>query len=393
MSKINVLYSFPLRLGTTGIGTTAWYQVSGLLQEGVYIELYCGSLEKQIQQLNELRQTLVPFGIKIPLRLLGWNGTMQLHDRIVSNALRRICKKSHIDIVHCWPSGSLETLKTARELGIKTVLERPCAHTRFVYEITTRECNRLGLKLGAHYSRFDDRRLSREEEEYSIADKLLCPSRHVMSTFLERGFEKEQLLREQYGYDPEVFTQGEQGGKKGVPHLFTIAYVGECHPLKGLHFALKAWAASEASKIGRFYICGRFLPEYREYLKPLLANPTVEYLGFRQNVADIMRQCDALVLPSLSEGYALVTCEARACGCVLLVSDAASEACEHMKNGLVHKAGDIDTLRQHIDLLASNKELLERLRANSLADINGLIWSKAAKSLVTAYRQCLDANR
>lgn len=389
MSEIRVLYSFPLRLGIPGIGMTAWYQVWGLLREGVQVELYCGSLEKEIQQLNELRQTLVPFGIKIPIRLLGGNTAMRLHDRIVSKSLRRNFRKSRIDIVHCWPSGSLETLKTARELGIKTVLERPSAHTRFVFEVTARECERLGIKLGSHYSQFDAKRLAREEEEFSIADNLLCSSKHVMRTFLERGFKENQLLQGRRGYNPDDFTPGEQSRNENNTHPFTMVYAGEGHPLKGLHFALQAWIESQASKDGIFYICGRLLPEYHNLLKPLLAHPSVEYLGFERDVAKIMRQCDVLVLPSLSEGYGRVTCEARACGCVLLVSDAASEACEHMKNGLIHKAGDVNALQEHIDMLASNTGLLERLRANSLMDVNSLTWSEAAQSLVTVYRNCL----
>jgi glycosyltransferase involved in cell wall biosynthesis len=376
-------------VGTTGIGTTAWYQISGLLREGVYVELYCGSLEKPIEHLNKSKQTLVPFGIKIPMRLLGRHGAFILHDKIVAKALRHTYRKSHIDLVHCWPSGSLETLKTARELGIKTVLERPCAHTRFVFEITVRECDKLGIKLGNHYSRLDSKRLAREEEEFSIADKLLCPSEHVMKTFLERGFNENQLMRGRRGYNPDIFSPRAQSGGENNKRPFMMVYAGECHPLKGLHFALQAWVASEASKKGRFYICGSILPEYRKVLTPLLAHPSVEYLGFTPEVAKVMRKCDALVLPSLSEGFSKVTCEARACGCVLLVSDAAGEACEHMKNGLVHKAGDVDTLRQHIDQLASNKELLERLRANSLATMSYLTWEMAAKVLVGVYRACI----
>jgi hypothetical protein len=129
MSVLRILYSFPLRFGTPGIGRTAWYQVRGLLHEGVHVLLYCGSCEKHIQGLDELKQTLVPFGIKLPIRLLGCDRAASLHDRIVSKTLKRISQKSRIDIVHCWPSGAIETLKTARELGIKTVLECPFAHT------------------------------------------------------------------------------------------------------------------------------------------------------------------------------------------------------------------------------------------------------------------------
>ena len=40
---------------------------------------------------------------------------------------------------------------------------------------------------------------------------------------------------------------------------------------------------------GRFLIAGDFLPAYREKLAPLLSHPTVEVLGHRTDVAELMR--------------------------------------------------------------------------------------------------------
>ena len=34
---MRVLYSFPTRLGTPGIGTTAWHQAAGLADQGVVL--------------------------------------------------------------------------------------------------------------------------------------------------------------------------------------------------------------------------------------------------------------------------------------------------------------------------------------------------------------------
>ena len=96
-----------------------------------------------------------------------------------------------------------------------------------------------------------------------------------------------------------------------------------------------------------------------------------------------------MVVPSLAEGSALVTYEARACGCVLLVSDASGAICEHTKDGLVHKAGDVNTLSEHIKLLASDFKFLDILRANSLAGLPDLTWDKAAQVLAQIYRRCL----
>ena len=77
--------------------------------------------------------------------------------------------------------GARETLQTARRLGIPTVLERPNAHTRFAYEAVRDECERLGVALPAdHEHAYNADILRLEEEEYALADRLLCPSDFVV---------------------------------------------------------------------------------------------------------------------------------------------------------------------------------------------------------------------
>lgn len=394
MSRIHVVYSFPLRLGTPGTGTTAWHQVTGLLHKGIKVRLYAGSCEKPIHGLDGLKETFVSCGIKLPIRLIRLlcsKRPVELHDKLVAKAIRKIHKKSKIDLVHCWPSGALETLKTASEFGIKTVLERPSSHTRYVFEVMEQECKKLGIKLKKpHYATCDERRLTREEREFALADKLLCPSEFVAKTFLEKGFRSKQLARHHYGYDPAVFPGPDASPIKRDRSSFTVVYVGQCNPLKGLHIALKAWLKSEASKNGKFYICGEFVPPYEQLLKELLVHPSVKHLGFVESVAKLMQRCDALILPSLAEGSALVTYEARACGCILLVSEATGAVCEHMKDSLIHKPGDVDTLRDHIDLLARDLNLRDRLRANSLAGASSLTWADAAKNMIQCYQEILN---
>jgi glycosyltransferase involved in cell wall biosynthesis len=376
------------------VGTVAWQQVAGLVGQRLQVHLYTGSCEKEIQGLEDLKETLVFGGIKLPIRLLGAKRAVELHDRIVARNLPRIHDKNRIDIVHCWPSGALETLRTARKLGIKTVLERPSAHTGYVFKVTEDECRRLGIKLKkSHYAAFNKKALAHEESEFEAADRLLCPSEFVVKTFLEKGFQKERLLRHQEGCDPAIFSPPKFGRSRKNDSPFSMLYIGDCFPLKGLHFALEAWVGSRASEHGKFVICGRFVPGYREILEKWLQHPSVKYIPFVDSAADIMRSSDVLVLPSLAEGSSLVTYEARACGCVLLVSEASGAICEHMKDGLIHTPGDVKTLRDHIDLLASDKSLFNRLRSNSLAAISELTWDKAVERLVMAYRECLDEKR
>ena len=312
-----------------------------------------------------------------------------LHDHIVSRRLARMAGR--IDIVHVWPLGALQTLKTARRLGIPTVLERPNAHTRFAYEAVQRECASLGVNLPAgHEHAYNEKVLQKEEIEYELATRLLCPSDFVSRTFLARGFAPERLARHQYGFDDQLYRPepSTPRGKSGL----TMLFVGGCAPRKGVHYALDAWLRSSACHNGRFLIAGAFVPGYAEKLSSMLAHPSVELLGHRSDVPQLMRQSDLLVLSSVEEGSALVTSEARGSGCVLLVSEASGAICRHLENGLVHPVGDVATLTQHINLMHEDRDLLEGLRAESLRSRSELTWKAAGIRLLDVYRETLAAH-
>lgn len=99
-----------------------------------------------------------------------------------------------------------------------------------------------------------------------------------------------------------------------------------------------------------------------------------------------MRGADVFILPSVEEGSALVTYEARASGCVLLVSNAAGAPCTHLQDALVHPARDVATLTRQLTLLDRDRPLLARLRAASLATVDEISWSAAGETLLSTYR-------
>jgi glycosyltransferase involved in cell wall biosynthesis len=312
-----------------------------------------------------------------------------LHDHVVARRIERLA--GQIDIIHAWPLGALETLKAAAHLGIPTVLERPNAHTGFAMEIVQKECDRLGVALPPdHEHAHNGKKLRKEEEEYSLATRLLCPSDFVVKTFLDKGFAKEQLVRHMYGYDEKVYYPGREPRESN--RGLTMLFVGVCAVRKGLHYALEAWLRSPASKDGTFLIAGEFLPAYQEKLASMLAHPSIRVLGHRKDVPELMRKADILVLPTIEEGSALVTSEARGCGCVLLVSEAAGATCQHLENALVHRVGNVEALTQHITMLHEDRSMLERLRAASLQIAPEFTWASAGVRLLDVYRETIAAH-
>jgi glycosyltransferase involved in cell wall biosynthesis len=386
---IRVLYSYPLKIGAGRICHTAWQQVNGLAAAGGDVLLFPGVLHKLVPSTVTVRPTLSRGKFRISYKLLGNMRALALHDYIVSRRIEKLA--GQIDVIHTWPDAALRTLKTATRLGIPTVLERPNTHTRYAYETVQRESKRLGVLLppdNEYANKVDV--LRREEEEYQLADYLLCPSDFVLQTFLDQGFPSAKLMRHQYGYDERAFYPGidlDVPTKRG----FTMLFAGDCAVRKGVHFALEAWLKSPAHRDGTFLIAGNFLPAYAEKLSGMLSHPSVQVLGFRSDVAELMRNSDVFVLPSIEEGSALVTSEARGSGCVLLVSEATGAICEHMQNALVHRVGDVETLSRQISLLHNDQAFLDRLRTASLSSVHEITWAAAGVRLLQVYRNVIAA--
>ena len=384
--RVRVLYSFPLRLGASRICYTAWQQVNGLAAAGADLLVMSASIGRQIPSGVKALPTLARGNLRLPFRVVGTERAVALHDWIVARRLEKLANQ--IDIVHTWPTGALETLKTAAALGIPTVLERPNANTRFAMEVVREECDRIGVTLPPdHEHAYDEKKLAREEAEYKLATRLLCPSDFVVQTFVDKGYPREQLVRHIYGYDETVYYPIKE--KTDAQHGLTMLFVGVCAVRKGVHFALEAWLDSPASKTGIFLIAGEFLPAYQEKLAKMLAHPSVKVLGHRNDIADLMRKSDIIILPSIEEGFGLVITEGMGCGCVPLASEACTEICSHMNTGLMHKIGDVSTLSKQITLLHEDRALLQRLRANSLQTCPDITWTAAGVRLLDAYRETI----
>jgi glycosyltransferase involved in cell wall biosynthesis len=388
--RVRVLFSFPLRLGADRICGIAWQQAQGLTAAGADVLVFPASMSRAVSPNARARPTLAMANLRVPYSVVGTMRACAWHDHIVARRIEKLV--GHIDIIHTWPLGALETLKTAARLGIPTVLERPNAHTGFAMEVVQKECERLGVTLPPdHEHAYDTAKLHKEEEEYRLATRLLCPCDFVVKTFLDKGYPKEQLARHLYGFDEKVYYPDLDSKPRVAKRGLTMLFVGVCAVRKGVHFALEAWLKSPASKDGTFLIAGEFLPEYERKLAPMLKHPSVKVLGHRNDVPELMRTSDILVLPSIEEGFGLVIAEAMGSGCVPLASEACTEICSHMKTGLMHQVGDVESLCQHITMLHEDRALLERLRTASLEFAPQVTWTAAGRVLLQVYRETIAA--
>lgn len=102
----------------------------------------------------------------------------------------------------------------------------------------------------------------------------------------------------------------------------------------------------------------------------------VEFLGYRNDIPDLLGKCDGFILPSLIEGLPLVIMEAMMAGrCVIATAvDGTPEIITHMENGLLVEPRNVEQLTSAIEMLSSNPELIPKLgeqaRKKAQADLN-----------------------
>src|SRR5436190_23066977 len=98
-----------------------------------------------------------------------------------------------------------------------------------------------------------------------------------------------------------------------------------------------------------------------------LAN--VRWLGYQHKTADLYRQCDVFLFPSLAEGSALVTYEAMASGLPLVVSNNAGSLARDQIDGLVIEAGSVGAIATALEYLRANPDIRKEMGLNSRMSI------------------------
>jgi len=381
--RLSVVYSFPHAIGAPGIGWTAWNQVTELVAAGHDVHLVTASVARGIPGLASLRTPLQLAGRRVPHRAIGRDRAFGLHDRAAAAAVRRI----RPDVVHTWPLAARRSLAAAAQVDAAGLREAPNTHTGHAYQVVAEECALLRVELPPTASHAANAaHLAIERQEWAAATAVLAPSTAVERSFVERGHDPRRIVRHRYGArleDIPVRTR-----RADAPP--TVLFLGRIEPRKGLHYALRAWAGSRLAVGGRLLVHGEAIPGYAAVLAPLLSQPGVELRGVTSDPGAVLAAADALVLPTIEEGSALVTYEAQLAGCVPLVSTAAGAYLEHGVHGLLHEPRDVDALRAHLDLLADDPASFARMSEAAAARSAELGWAAAGAALVGAYREALE---
>lgn len=107
-----------------------------------------------------------------------------------------------------------------------------------------------------------------------------------------------------------------------------------------------------------------------EYHRNMKNKERVLFLQHRDDIREVMRGLDFLILPSYNEPFGLVVLEAMASGAIVIASDSGGplEIIEHWKDGFFFKTGNVNSLVETINLVIELKDK-EKIRASAYQKI------------------------
>lgn len=251
-------------------------------------------------------------------------------------------------------AASLESFEAVHRYGGLAVLNfvnsHPAEHNRYLKELA-------GLKA-PHHELIPDWVSRRVEMELELADLVLVPSRFVTEQLMAHGVPAEKLATLPYGVNLSAFFPRTQYSQE--KERLECLYVGQISHRKGIPVLLDAARRCRDLPV-HFRLIGPIVSA--DVLVGLPENMTYEGPSLPSGVADVMRQADMFVLPTLEDACALVVLEAMstALPVVTTTNNGSGELIEDGQDGLIVAPGDAAALADAIHRLAVQPKLRAQL--------------------------------
>lgn len=338
-----------------------------------------------VKQYCEWKGLLRMFISKIPfLDRFFQNYYDWLHDSF-GKEVAKLAIKNNVDAVIMYDTNANSCWK---------ILEKQAPHIKRILDVTIG--NRLYLKniyekdaalfqetaqgiLAEQKEVFSEQVQKRLEEEISLSHFFLAGSNFVKESLIYSKVPSEKIFVVNYGVDLDKFCFKVKKGTKPLRLLYT----GYCSYRKGLHHLLKIVTHYKESEV-KLYIAGGYSidsPLYEKYSN----DDRIEFLGFVTHdvLHEVYLKSHVFVLPSLAEGFAMVSLEAMSEGLPVICTKNAgcNDIIVNGENGFVIDASDEKALKERIDWFLNNLDKIETMSIAAKNSVSNHSWSDYSNHL------------
>jgi len=251
----------------------------------------------------------------------GWasvDAVFQDLDRAGAREIERL--SSGPGAVLAYEDGAESTFAAAKAAGWRSYYHLPIAYGPFARKIFADEAARLPEWAATlQGDRDSSEKMARKERELELADEIICPSQFVIDSLPTKIRESKPCHLVPYGAPPPPPLPNSDPRDENPNRPLRLLFSGAVSQRKGLADVFAALRLLSCPRDIELVLLGRMnAPEefYRAQGVPF----TYESPRSNEAVLEMMSTCDALVLPSLVEGRAIVQLEALSRGLPLLVT-------------------------------------------------------------------------
>lgn len=302
------------------------------------------------------------------------------------NQLKALFKKEYFDLIHCQsPSGGAITrlaAKSTRKKGTKVLYT---AHGLHFFKGAPKKNWILYYNFEKFLANYTDVIITINNEDYNLAkDKLNIKNvQHVpgvgidLNKFIAQDEKNKNELRYKYNYKEDDFILvcvGELGVNKNQDMAIDLVEQLK-YEIPNIKLLL----------VGR----GKLEQSYRNKVKSLNLDDYIDFLGYRNDVENIMRLSDVAISMSRREGLPVNILEAMATGLPLVVTNCRGnrDLVKHNENGYVVELNDINSFKYFIQKIASSDQLKNKFKVKSLNNIENYSIKSIEKKMINIYNQ------
>ena len=257
---------------------------------------------------------------------------------------------------------SAATFAVQKARGGRCIQRQVSPHFSSFIAMLRRECARFP-ELATDYYRLILRRAQSHERrracEHEFADLIVANSDYVRTTFIESGIPAAKMVAVPTGCPP-ADPVGARSGRGDGPLRFVFA--GRLSLRKGFHYLVNAWRLAAFGNHAELWIAGA---SELDLAKEIAAHPNIRYYGplSSQALADVYRQVDVMVLPTLSEGLSHAVLEALSFAMPLITTAAsgAGALVTNGENGTIVPEADAEALAAAMVSAATRRSELAKM--------------------------------
>lgn len=360
----------------------------------------CSSRKSKILPDNYVLQRCELYGLlrmfisRIPLlnnymlQYYNW-----LHDKF-GRKVAKMAIENKVDAVIMYDTNANSCWKElkAKAPHIKRILDVTIGNRLYLSEVYKNDCALFPETASSltteQNSVFDEANRRRLLEELRSSDYFLAGSNFVKKSLEYSGVDSDKIFVVNYGVDLSQFSMGHDV-KCGKP--LKLLFTGNCSYRKGVHHLLSVISHYKCGEV-ELNIAGGY-DEQSDLYKKYSKCENIHFLGFvtRDILHEIYQKSDVFVLPSLAEGFAMVSLEALSAGLpvVCTTNSGCNDIIKDGNNGFVIDVSNEKALTERIDWFLKHKDKLPEMRVNARQSVSNHSWEDYGDNLIEKIKKII----